>query len=392
MTSTNSRYNLRGVSATKDEVHQAIKNINKGLFPKAFCKIVPDFLTNDNDYCLVMHADGAGTKSSLAYVYWKETGDISVWKGIAQDALIMNIDDLLCVGATNNIMLSSTIGRNKNIIPGEIISAIINGTEALITELKKFDVNIHSTGGETADVGDLVRTIIVDSTVTARMKRNEVIDNANIKAGDVIVGLASFGQATYELEYNGGMGSNGLTSARHDVFSKEIAQKYPESFDHNVPDNLVYSGKMNLLDFIENTPLNAGKLVLSPTRTYAPIIQKILKKYTSKDIHGMVHCSGGGQTKILHFIDNLHIIKDNLFELPPLFKMIQKQSQTDWKEMYQVFNMGHRMELYVPKEIADDIIAISKGFNVDAQIVGRVETSNKKNLTIKSPYGEFKYS
>lgn len=392
MTSTNSRYNLRGVSATKDEVHQAIKNINKGLFPKAFCKIVPDFLTNDNDYCLVMHADGAGTKSSLAYVYWKETGDISVWKGIAQDALIMNIDDLLCVGATNNIMLSSTIGRNKNIIPGEIISAIINGTEALITELKKFDVNIHSTGGETADVGDLVRTIIVDSTVTARMKRNEVIDNANIKAGDVIVGLASFGQATYELEYNGGMGSNGLTSARHDVFSKEIAQKYPESFDHNVPDNLVYSGKMNLLDFIENTPLNAGKLVLSPTRTYAPIIQKILKKYTSKDIHGMVHCSGGGQTKILHFIDNLHIIKDQLFELPPLFKMIQKQSQTDWKEMYQVFNMGHRMELYVPKEIADDIIAISKGFNVDAQIVGRVETSNKKNLTIKSPYGEFKYS
>lgn len=392
MTSTNSRYNLRGVSATKDEVHQAIKNINKGLFPKAFCKIVPDFLTNDNDYCLVMHADGAGTKSSLAYVYWKETGDISVWKGIAQDALIMNIDDLLCVGATNNIMLSSTIGRNKNIIPGEIISAIINGTEALITELKKFDVNIHSTGGETADVGDLVRTIIVDSTVTARMKRNEVIDNANIKAGDVIVGLASFGQATYELEYNGGMGSNGLTSARHDVFSKEIAQKYPESFDHNVPDNLVYSGKMNLLDFIENTPLNAGKLVLSPTRTYAPIIQKILKKYTSKDIHGMVHCSGGGQTKILHFIDNLHIIKDQLFELPPLFKMIQKQSQTDWKEMYQVFNMGHRMELYVPKEIADDIIAISKEFNVDAQIVGRVETSNKKNLTIKSPYGEFKYS
>lgn len=392
MTSTNSRYNLRGVSATKDEVHQAIKNINKGLFPKAFCKIVPDFLTNDNDYCLVMHADGAGTKSSLAYVYWKETGDISVWKGIAQDALIMNIDDLLCVGATNNIMLSSTIGRNKNIIPGEIISAIINGTEALITELKKFDVNIHSTGGETADVGDLVRTIIVDSTVTARMKRNEVIDNANIKAGDVIVGLASFGQATYEHEYNGGMGSNGLTSARHDVFSKEIAQKYPESFDNSVPDSLVYSGKMNLLDFVENTPLNAGKLVLSPTRTYAPIIQKILKKYTSKDIHGMVHCSGGGQTKILHFIDNLHIIKDQLFELPPLFKMIQKQSQTDWKEMYQVFNMGHRMELYVPKEIADDIIAISKGFNVDAQIVGRVETSNKKNLTIKSPYGEFKYS
>ena len=392
MSSTNSRYNLRGVSATKDEVHQAIKNINKGLFPKAFCKIVPDFLTNDNDYCLVMHADGAGTKSSLAYVYWKETGDISVWKGIAQDALIMNIDDLLCVGATDNIILSSTIGRNKNIIPGEVISAIINGTEELITELKKFDVNINSTGGETADVGDLVRTIIVDSTVTARMKRSEVIDNANIKAGDVIVGLASFGQATYENEYNGGMGSNGLTSARHDVFSKEIAKKYPESFDNSVPDNLVYSGKMNLLDNVENSPLNAGKLVLSPTRTYAPIIQKILKKYTSKDIHGIVHCSGGGQTKILHFVENLHIIKDQLFELPPLFKMIQEQSQTDWKEMYQVFNMGHRMELYVPKEIADDIITISKGFNVDAQIVGRVETSNRKELSIKSPHGDFIYS
>lgn len=392
MTSTNSRYNLRGVSATKDEVHQAIRNINKGLFPKAFCKIVPDFLTNDNDYCLVMHADGAGTKSSLAYVYWKETGDISVWKGIAQDALIMNVDDLLCVGATDNIILSSTIGRNKNIIPGEVISAIINGTEELITELKKFDVNINSTGGETADVGDLVRTIIVDSTVTARMKRTKVIDNANIKAGDVIVGLASFGQATYENEYNGGMGSNGLTSARHDVFSKEIAQKYPESFDNSVPDSLVYSGKMNLLDFVENAPLNAGKLVLSPTRTYAPIIQKILKKYTSKDIHGMIHCSGGGQTKILHFIDNLHIIKDNLFELPPLFKMIQEQSQTDWKEMYQVFNMGHRMELYIPNEIADDIIAISREFKVDAQIVGKVVTSDTKKLTIKSIFGEFLYS
>ena len=391
MTSTNSRYNLRGVSATKDEVHQAIKNINKGLFPKAFCKIVPDYLTNDDDYCLVMHADGAGTKSSLAYIYWKETGDIAVWKGIAQDALIMNIDDLLCVGATNNIMLSSTIGRNKNIIPGEVISAIINGTEELIAELKKFDINIYSTGGETADVGDLVRTIIVDSTVTARMKRSEVIDNANIKAGDVIVGLASFGQATYENEYNGGMGSNGLTSARHDVFSNELAQKYPESFDNNVPDNLVYSGKINLLDAVENSPLNAGKLVLSPTRTYAPIIQQILKKYTSKEIHGMVHCSGGGQTKILHFINNLHIIKDNLFELPPLFKMIQEQSQTDWKEMYQVFNMGHRMELYVPNEIAEDIIAISKEFNVDAKIIGRVESAENKKLTIKSSFGEYIY-
>ena len=391
MTSTNSRYNLRGVSATKDEVHQAIKNINKGLFPKAFCKIVPDYLTNDDDYCLVMHADGAGTKSSLAYIYWKETGDIAVWKGIAQDALIMNIDDLLCVGATNNIMLSSTIGRNKNIIPGEVISAIINGTEELIAELKKFDINIYSTGGETADVGDLVRTIIVDSTVTARMKRSEVIDNANIKAGDVIVGLASFGQATYENEYNGGMGSNGLTSARHDVFSNELAQKYPESFDNNVPDNLVYSGKINLLDAVENSPLNAGKLVLSPTRTYAPIIQKILKKYTSKEIHGMVHCSGGGQTKILHFINNLHIIKDNLFELPPLFKMIQEQSQTDWKEMYQVFNMGHRMELYVPNEIAEDIIAISKEFNVDAKIIGKVESAENKKLTIKSSFGEYIY-
>ncbi|MDP3354075.1 MAG: AIR synthase-related protein, partial [Flavobacteriaceae bacterium] len=386
MTSTNSRYDLRGVSATKDDVHQAIKNINKGLFPKAFCKIVPDYLTNDEDYCLVMHADGAGTKSSLAYVYWKETGDISVWKGIAQDALIMNIDDLLCVGATDNIMLSSTIGRNKNNIPGEVISAIINGTEDLIAELKKYDINIFSTGGETADVGDLVKTIIVDSTVIARMKRSEVIDNANIKVGDVIVGLSSFGQATYENEYNGGMGSNGLTSARHDVFSKEIAKKYPESYDNTVPNSLVYSGKKNLIDSVENSPINAGKLVLSPTRTYAPIIQKILKKYTSKEIHGMVHCSGGGQTKILHFIENLHIIKDNLFELPPLFKMIQKQSKTDWEEMYQVFNMGHRMELYVPKEIANDIISISKNFNVDAQIIGKVESSDSKKLTIKSTF------
>jgi phosphoribosylformylglycinamidine cyclo-ligase len=391
MTSKNSRYDLRGVSATKDEVHQAIKNIDKGLFPKAFCKIVPDFLTNDDDYCLVMHADGAGTKSSLAYVYWKETGDLSVWKGIAQDALIMNIDDLLCVGVTNNILLSSTIGRNKNKIPGEVIAAIINGTEELINDLQKFGINIHSTGGETADVGDLVRTIIVDSTVTARIKRSEVIDNANIKAGDVIVGLASFGQATYENEYNGGMGSNGLTSARHDVFSKEIAQKYPESFDNEVPLNLVYSGKMKLLDSVENSPINAGKLVLSPTRTYAPIIKKMLEQYTSKEIHGMVHCSGGGQTKILHFIENLHIIKDHLFEIPPLFKLIQVQSKTDWKEMYQVFNMGHRMELYVPQAIADDIIAISKEFKVEAKIIGKVEQSERKKLTIKSCFGEFIY-
>ncbi|MDP2089179.1 MAG: AIR synthase-related protein [Flavobacteriaceae bacterium] len=392
MTSNNSRYDLRGVSATKDDVHQAIKNIDKGLFPKAFCKIIPDYLTNDDEYCLVMHADGAGTKSSLAYVYWKETGDLSVWKSIAQDALIMNLDDLLCVGVTNHMMLSSTIGRNKNKIPGEVISAIINGTEELITALKKFGVNIHSTGGETADVGDLVRTIIVDSTVIARIKRSEVIDNANIKPGDVIVGLASFGQATYENEYNGGMGSNGLTSARHDVFSKEIAQKYPESFDNEVPQDLVYSGKIKLMDSVEDSPINAGKLVLSPTRTYAPIIQKILEKYSSKEIHGMVHCSGGGQTKILHFIENLHIIKDNLFEIPPLFKLIQVQSETDWKEMYQVFNMGHRMELYVPKEIAADIIAISKEFNVDAQIIGKVEQSKSKKLTIKSSFGKFTYS
>ena len=392
MTSNNSRYDLRGVSATKDDVHQAIKNIDKGLFPKAFCKIVPDYLTNDDDYCLVMHADGAGTKSSLAYVYWKETGDLSVWKGIAQDALIMNIDDLLCVGATDHIMLSSTIGRNKSKIPAAVISAIINGTEELITELKKFDINIYSTGGETADVGDLVRTIMVDSTVTARIKRSEVINNANIKPGDVIVGLASFGQATYENEYNGGMGSNGLTSARHDVFSKEIAQKYPESFDNEVPNNLVYAGNIQLTDLVDGSPLNAGKLVLSPTRTYAPIIKKILEKYASKEIHGMVHCSGGGQTKILHFIENLHIIKDNLFKIPPLFKLIQAQSKTDWKEMYQVFNMGHRMELYVPPAIADDIISIAKEFKVDAQIIGKVIQSDVKKLTIKSCFGEFIYS
>ncbi len=385
------RYSLRGVSASKEDVHNAIKNVNKGLFPKAFCKIVPDYLTNDDDYCLIMHADGAGTKSSLAYMYWKETGDLSVWKGIAQDALIMNIDDLLCVGATDNIMLSSTIGRNKNLIPGEVISAIINGTEELISELKSFGVTIYSTGGETADVGDLVRTIIVDSTVTARIKRSSVIDNANIKAGDVIVGLSSFGEATYEKGYNGGMGSNGLTSARHDVFHKYLAEKYPESFDVAVPEELVYSGNTKLTDSIENSPIDAGKLVLSPTRTYAPIIKKILSKYNSDDIHGMIHCSGGAQTKILHFIDNLHIVKDNMFDVPPLFKLIQEQSKTDWKEMYQVFNCGHRMELYVNPSIAQDLISISKSFNVDAQIIGRVETSDSKRLTIKSEYGEFVY-
>ncbi|AMC11950.1 phosphoribosylformylglycinamidine cyclo-ligase [Lutibacter profundi] len=385
------RYSLRGVSASKEDVHNAIKNVDKGLFSKAFCKIVPDYLTNDKDYCLIMHADGAGTKSSLAYVYWKETGDISVWKGIAQDALIMNIDDLICVGATTNIMLSSTIGRNKNLIPGEVISEIINGTEELLQDLKKFGVEIHSTGGETADVGDLVRTIIVDSTVTARMKRVDVIDNANIEVGDVIVGLASFGQATYENEYNGGMGSNGLTSARHDVFHKYLVDKYPESFDAAVPEDLVYSGNVKLMDKVENLPINAGKLVLSPTRTYAPIIKEILKKFTAKEIHGMVHCSGGAQTKILHFIDNLHIIKDNMFAIPPLFKLIQEQSKTDWEEMYQVFNCGHRMELYVPSEIANDIISISKNFNVDAQIIGRVAASETKKLTIKSEFGTFKY-
>lgn len=388
---TSQRYTLRGVSASKEDVHNAIKNIDKGLFPKSFCKIVPDYLTQDSDYCLIMHADGAGTKSSLAYLYWKETGDISVWKGIAQDALIMNIDDLLCVGATDNILLSSTIGRNKNLIPGEVISEIINGTEALIEELKTFGVTIHSTGGETADVGDLVRTIIVDSTVIARMKRSKVIDNANIKAGDVIVGLASFGKSNYEKEYNGGMGSNGLTSARHDVFSNALAIKYPESFDASVPTNLVYSGSANLTDPVDDVPINAGKLVLSPTRTYAPIIKQILEKYTPKDIHGMVHCSGGAQTKILHFIDNLHVIKDNLFSVPPLFKLIQEQSKTDWKEMYQVFNCGHRMELYVPKEIAQDIIEISKSFNIDAQIVGKVEPFDGKKLTILSEYGTFEY-
>jgi len=390
MSSLDNRYNLRGVSAQKEDVHKAIKNVDKGLFPKAFCKIVPDYLTNDEDYCLVMHADGAGTKSSLAYMYWKETGDISVWKGIAQDALIMNIDDLLCIGATENIMLSSTIGRNKNLIPGEVISAIINGSEELLQELNEYGISIYSTGGETADVGDLVRTIIVDSTVTARMKRSDVIDNANIREGDVIIGLESFGQASYEKEYNGGMGSNGLTSARHDVFEKYLAKKYPESYDHAVPDDLVYSGNIKLTDAVADVSLNAGKLVLSPTRTYAPIIKKILENYREK-VNGMVHCSGGAQTKILHFIDDLHIIKDNLFDVPPLFKLIQEQSNTDWREMYQVFNCGHRMELYVPQEIADDIIGISKSFSVDAKIVGRVEKSKIKKLTIQSGYGNFIY-
>lgn len=390
MSTSDNRYNLRGVSAQKEDVHKAIKNVDKGLFPKAFCKIVPDHLTQDENYCLVMHADGAGTKSSLAYMYWKETGDLDVWKGIAQDALIMNIDDLLCVGATDNIILSSTIGRNKNLIPGEVISAIINGTEELLSELNEFGVKIHSTGGETADVGDLVRTIIVDSTVTARLKRAEVIDNANITDGDVIVGLASFGQATYEKEYNGGMGSNGLTSARHDVFANYLAKKYPESFDHAVPSDLVYSGKVKLTDPIEGVPLDAGKLVLSPTRTYAPVITEMLKKHRN-GIHGMVHCSGGAQTKILHFIDDLHIIKDNLFEVPPLFKLIQEQSDTNWREMYQVFNCGHRMELYVPATMAEDLIKISQSFGVEAQIVGRVEKHQGKKLTISSEFGEFIY-
>lgn len=388
---TSKRYADRGVSASKEDVHNAIKNSDKGLFPKAFCKIVPDYLSNDDDYCLVMHADGAGTKSSLAYIYWKETGDLSVWKGIAQDALIMNIDDLICVGATDNILLSSTIGRNKNLIPGEVISAIISGTEEVISELKSHGVTIHSTGGETADVGDLVRTIIVDSTVTARLKRSEVINNANIKAGDVIVGFESFGQANYEKNYNGGMGSNGLTSARHDVFANQYAQKYPESFDAQVPENLVYSGNVKLTDHIKNSPIDAGKLVLSPTRTYAPIIKAILDKFTPTDIHGMVHCSGGAQTKILHFIDNLHVVKDNMFPVPPLFKLIQEQSATHWKEMYQVFNCGHRMELYISAKMAQEIIKISKSFGVDAQIIGRVEASPTKKLTIKSVYGVFEY-
>tara|TARA_Y100001934_G_C12251779_1_gene725508 strand:- start:99 stop:1265 length:1167 start_codon:yes stop_codon:yes gene_type:complete len=384
------RYNLRGVSADKEDVHSAIINVDKGLFPNAFCKIVPDYLSNNDDYCMVMHADGAGTKSSLAYLYWKETGDLSVWKGIAQDALIMNIDDLLCVGVTDNIMLSSTIGRNKNLIPGEVIKEIINGTELLIEDYKKLGVNIISTGGETADVGDIVRTIIVDSTVVARIKKQDVIDNANIKDGNVIVGLCSYGQSNYEKEYNGGIGSNGLTSARHDVFDSELSYKYPESFDPLLPKDLVYTGSKKLTDKIDNINLDAGRLVLSPTRTYAPIIHKVLEKYRDK-IDGMIHCSGGAQTKILHFINDLHVIKDNMFEIPPLFELIQKESATDWKEMYKVFNMGHRMELYVSEEIADDIINISNSYNVAAQIIGRVESSDVKKLTIKTSKGTFIY-
>jgi phosphoribosylformylglycinamidine cyclo-ligase len=386
------RYNLRGVSASKEDVHDAIKNIDKGIYPKAFCKIIPDILGDDPDFCNIMHADGAGTKSSLAYVYWRETGDISVWKGIAQDALIMNIDDLLCVGATDNILLSSTIGRNKNLIPGEVISAIINGTNELCEELSSLGVRIYPTGGETADVGDLVRTIIVDSTVTCRMKRKDVIDNANIQAGDVIVGLSSSGQATYESEYNGGMGSNGLTSARHDVFAHYLAQDYPESYDAAIPEDLIYSGNMRLTEQIENLGMDAGKLILSPTRTYSPIISLILRDLR-RNIHGMVHCSGGAQTKIMHFLnDGLCVVKDNLFPLPPLFKLIHDQSNTDWKEMYRVFNMGHRMEIYLPEVYASKVIEISRSFDVDAQVVGRVEKSNIRELVIESEFGRFVYS
>lgn len=385
------RYNLRGVSASKEDVHNAIKNIDKGIFPKAFCKIIPDILGGDPEYCNIMHADGAGTKSSLAYLYWKETGDLSVWKGIAQDALIMNIDDLLCVGAVDNILVSSTIGRNKLLIPGEVISAIINGTDELLAELRAMGVGCYATGGETADVGDLVRTIIVDSTVTCRMKRAEVIDNANIRPGDVIVGLASFGQATYEKEYNGGMGSNGLTSARHDVFAKYLAQKYPESYDAAVPEELVYSGNLKLTDSVEGSPINAGKLVLSPTRTYAPVVKKLLDALRPQ-IHGMVHCSGGAQTKVMHFVgDNCRVIKDNLFPVPPLFRTIKEQSNTDWAEMYKVFNMGHRLEVYLPAEYAEEVISISRSFNIDAQVVGRIEESDKKELIIRSEFGEFRY-
>jgi phosphoribosylformylglycinamidine cyclo-ligase len=389
---SSNRYDLRGVSASKEDVHAAIKNIDKGLFPKAFCKVVPDYLTNDDEYCIVMHADGAGTKSSLAYMYWKETGDFSVWKGIAQDALVMNIDDLICVGATDNIMLSSTIGRNKNLIPGSVISSIINGTEEIIKDLKNHGIGIYSTGGETADVGDLVRTIIVDSTVTARIKRSDIIDNSNISDGNVIIGLSSFGQSTYENQYNGGMGSNGLTSARHDVFSKYLAEKYPESFDQSIPDDLVYSGKIRLDQEIDGSPIDAGKLVLSPTRTYAPVIKEILSKIDRSLINGMVHCSGGAQTKILHFLnENLHVIKDDMFEVPVLFELIQNQSNTSWHEMYKVFNCGHRMELYVNPDIANSIISISRSFNIDAKIIGRVEKSSEKKLTISSKYGEFIY-
>ena len=384
------RYDLRGVSASKEDVHNAIKNIDKGIFPKAFCKIIPDILCGDADYCNIMHADGAGTKSSLAYAYWKETGDMSVWKGIAQDSLIMNLDDLLCVGATDNILLSSTIGRNKRLIPGEVIAAIINGTEELLAELRELGIGIYSTGGETAVIGDLVRTIVVDSTVTCRMRRDEVIDNAHIAAGDAIVGLASFGKAIYEKEYNGGMGSNGLTSARHDVFDKYVAKKYPESYDNNLPDDLVYSGKLKLTEPVPETGLTAGKLVLSPTRTYAPVIKKILDSMRH-DIHGMVHCSGGAQTKVMHFVEHKHVIKNNLFPIPPLFRIIKEQSGTDWQEMYKVFNMGHRMELYVAPDKAQAIIDISKSFGIDARIVGYVEDSPTNKLTLQTEYGDFTY-
>lgn len=384
------RYNERGVSASKEDVHNAIKNIDKGIFPKAFCKIIPDILGGDIDYCNIMHADGAGTKSSLAYIYWKETGDLNVWKGIAQDALIMNIDDLLCIGATDNILLSSTIGRNKKLISGEVISAIINATNELCGELSELGVHVYPTGGETADVGDLVRTIIVDSTVTCRMKRSDVVSNDKIQHGDVIVGLSSSGQASYEKEYNGGMGSNGLTSARHDVFSKYLADKYPESYDASIPSELIYSGNVKLTDEIEELGINAGKLVLSPTRTYAPVIKNILDEMRPY-IHGLIHCSGGAQTKILHFIDNLHIVKNNMFQIPPLFKLIQEQSHTDWHEMYKVFNMGHRMEIYLPEKYADRIIEISNSYNIEAQIIGHVENSTKKELSIESEFGSFNY-
>lgn len=384
------RYMQRGVSASKEDVHNAIRHIDKGIFPKAFCKIIPDILGGDPEYCNIMHADGAGTKSSLAYLYWKETGDLSVWKGIAQDALIMNIDDLLCVGAIDNILVSSTIGRNKMLIPGEVVSAIINGTDELLDELRDMGVGVYATGGETADAGDLVRTIIVDSTVTCRMRRSDVIDNARIRPGDVIVGLASFGQATYEKEYNGGMGSNGLTSARHDVFARYLAEKYPESYDAAVPRELVYSGGMTLTDTIDGVPLDAGKLVLSPTRTYAPVVKKLLDTMRG-EIHGMVHCSGGAQTKILHFVDQVRVVKDNLFPVPPLFRIIQEQSGTDWAEMYKVFNMGHRLEIYLAPERADEVIAVSKSFGVDAQVIGCVEPGEKKELIIRSEFGEFTY-
>lgn len=384
------RYNLRGVSASKEDVHNAIKNVDKGLYPKAFCKIIPDILGGDPEWCNIMHADGAGTKSSLAYVYWRKTGDLSVWKGIAQDALIMNIDDLLCVGATDNILVSSTIGRNKMLVPGEVISAIINGTEELLAELRDQGIGVYSTGGETADVGDLVRTIIVDSTVTCRMKRSDVINNANISAGDVIVGLASYGQALYEKEYNGGMGSNGLTSARHDVFNKDVAREFPESYDSAVPSELAYCGSVGLTDSVEGSPLDAGRLVLSPTRTYAPVIKAILDKMRPH-IHGMVHCSGGAQTKVMHFVEGKHVIKDNLFPIPPLFRLIARESATDWKEMYKVFNMGHRMEIYLPAEFASDVISISESFGVEAKIVGRVEDAATNKLTIHSEFGTFEY-